>query len=479
MAKNRKVEENQNLNIIPADVRPPAAPDIEAAVLGACMIEKYAITKVIDILQPESFYIPAHSKIYKAMLDLFSANLPIDTVTLYEELRKSLLIEEVGGAVYLSKLSQNISSAANVEYHSKIVKEKQLMRGIIQSAHRMASKAYEDSEDAFEIIEEAEKAIFDLTQFNSKKAVHMKAAVDKALSGIKEGKSSEFKTGIYDLDNKLLISRGELIVIAARPAMGKSAFLYDIFNNYTGTVLNGKRNPVGLFSLEMGAEQIAVRGVSKESGYSFRQIYTGHFSEEGRLKIASAASKVMSKDIYIDDTPSISIMELRSKARRMKLEYGIKMIGVDYIQLMQAKGYEKNREREISVISQGLKKLAKELDIPVIALAQLNRAVESRSDKRPGLADLRESGAIEADADAILFLLRPEYYGIQKLESGEDTEGKAVIIIAKQRNGVTGDVITGFKKQTATFYNLTTRQESEQQAEMFDKRYETEKEDII
>jgi replicative DNA helicase len=474
MAKDRKSDTNK---LIPADVRPPAAPDIEAAVLGACMLEKYAITKVIDILQPESFYLKEHQLIFDAMLGLFNDSKPIDTVTMYDELTKRLQINECGGAVYLSKLSQNISSAANVEHHALIIKEKQMLRGIIQSAHKMAASAYEGSDDAFEIIEEAEKAIFELTQFNSKQAVHIATATENAIKGIENKQGSDYKTGFYELDKLLLINKTDLIIIAARPGMGKSTLLYDILDNYTSTVINGKKNPVAIFSLEMGEEQLAVRGVAKESGIDYNSIYSGRYPAESRIKITSGINKVMSKDIYIDASHTLSLTELRSKARRLVIEKKIKLIGVDYLQLMHVKGV-KEREREISMISRGCKALAKELEIPVIILCQLNRMAESRSDKRPLLSDLRESGSLEQDADKVLLIYRPEYYDIEKDEDGNSTAGIAFINIAKQRNGPTGEVKIGFRKQGTKFHNLETTHEPEQY-QLMDTRYEPTNEDTI
>lgn len=426
--------------LIPADVRPPSAPEVEASIIGSILIDSQSIVKV-EFIVPDMFYRKEHQLIYSAMQKLAENGVGIDTVTVYEELKKRDQIDEVGGAVYISKLSQNISSSANIENHAKIIYEKYLQRKLIETAHKIARSAY-DNEDAFDIIEEAERVIFDLTQFNFKKYSHIKDVTKKFLDMLDSSVESSIKTGFYDLDNILKMNNGDLIVLAGRPSMGKTAAGLDILQH------NCIDAPAGLFSLEMNEFAIAGRYISKESGLSFYEV-TNKFKPAETMR---GAHKVLNYNLLIDDSSSTSITELRSKARRMKIEHGIKLIVVDYLQLMTAKS--ESREREIAMISRGLKAVAKDLNVPVIAVAQLNRSAEARTDKKPNLSDLRESGAIEQDADSVVFVYRPEYYRMNKMDDGTDSEGKAVFIIAKQRNGATGEVTLGFKKETATFYNL-------------------------
>ena len=457
MAKTTKTY-NETSRVIPADVKPPSAPEIEAAVLGAMLIEKEAVPKAIEMLKTkESFYLRQHQMIFDAMISLFEANEPIDTVTLYEELKKRNQVEEVGGAVYLSKLSQNISSAANVEFHAKIIVEKQILRGLISSSHQIAQAAYEGNLDAFEILDDAERKIFDITESHLQRSFQgMDRAVRDALEyieAIHSQKDRKFSvpTGFYELDELLGgFQKSDLIIVAARPSMGKTAFALTLARN--AAIDHGV--PIGIFSLEMATMQLIIRMLCAEGRLNAHLVRTGKLPSEEGVKLSKNAHKLINAPLYVDDSPSQTVLEIRAKARRLKAEKNIGMIIIDYLQLMQGPPKAESREREISHISRSLKALAKELNIPVIALAQLNRAVEARTDKRPQLSDLRESGSIEQDADVVIFLNRPEYYGLDKDENGESNEGVAEIIIGKQRNGPTGTVKLAFIKEYARFENL-------------------------
>ncbi|PIW69243.1 MAG: replicative DNA helicase, partial [Ignavibacteriales bacterium CG12_big_fil_rev_8_21_14_0_65_30_8] len=453
MAKTKK----QNIrleDLKPADVKPPYAPEVEASVLGAMLIEKEAVPKAIELLTPASFYLKEHKLIFEAMLSLFEAGEPIDTVTLYEELKKRGQSDEIGGAVYLSKLSQNISSAANIEYHAKIIIEKEILRGLISSSHRIAQQAYDGSEDAFEILDSAERNIFAITENHLKKSfIGMDHAVKNALEYIEAIHSNANKdfsvpTGFYELDDLLGgFQKSDLVIIAARPSMGKTAFALSLARNAAIDF----NIPVGIFSLEMSTMQLIIRLLCAEGKLNAHQVRTGKLPANQGVKLSKNAHRITEAPIYVDDSPAQTVLEIRAKARRLKAEKDIGLIIIDYLQLMQGKAKMESREREISHISRSLKALSKELDIPILALSQLNRAVESRNEKKPQLSDLRESGSIEQDADVVIFLNRPEYYGLQSDNEGNSLEGIAEIIIGKQRNGPVGTVKMAFIKEYARF----------------------------
>jgi replicative DNA helicase len=465
MARSRNYNEDIS-KLIPADVKPPAATDIEASVLGAMMIEREAVPKAIELLSSESFYLKQHKLIFDAMISLFEAGEPIDTVTLYEELKKREQSDAAGGAVYLSKLSQNISSAANIEYHAKIILEKEILRGLITSSHQIAKAAYEGTEDAFDILDQAERKIFEITEAHLKKSfTGMDRAVRDALEYIEAIHSNtkqkfSVPTGFYELDEMLGgFQKSDLIIIAARPSMGKTALALSISRN----AAVDHKVPVGIFSLEMATMQLVIRMLCAEGRLNAHLVRTGKLPSEEGIKLSKNAHKLIESPLYIDDTPAQTVLEIRAKARRLKAEKNIGMIVIDYLQLMQGPTNSESREREISHISRSLKSLAKELNIPVIALAQLNRAVETRNDKRPQLSDLRESGSIEQDADVVVFLNRPEYYGIKNfMDDGTSTEGVAEVIVGKQRNGPTGDVRLAFIKEYARFENLAHARQIEE-----------------
>lgn len=456
MAKTKK-NITDSKSLIPADVRPPAVPEVEMAVLGAMLIEEKATTRGIEMLTPETFYLKQHQLIFEAMQTLFEAGQPVDTVTVFEEIVKRGFSEEIGGAVYLSKLTQNISSAANIESHARIVLEKQILRGLISASHEIARSAYLGGEDAFDILDAAESKIFEITESHLKKSyVGMDSAVIDALEYIESIHSHAHNTfsvptGFYELDDMLGgFQKSDLIILAARPSMGKTAFALSLARN--AAVDN--KVPVGIFSLEMATMQLVIRLLCAEGRVNAHQVRSGKLPLDEASKLSTKAHKLIKAPIFIDDAPAQTVLEIRAKARRLKAEKDIGLIIIDYLQLMQGPAKSENREKEISHISRSLKALAKELNIPVIALAQLNRAVETRTEKRPQLSDLRESGSIEQDADVVMFLNRPEYYGIDKDKDGNSNEGIAEVIIGKQRNGPVGEVRLRFIKEYARFENL-------------------------
>lgn len=456
--KKDSAREDVNISTLQsASVKPPQAPEVEMAVLGAMMIEKEAVPKGIELLTPEAFYIKQHRLIFEAMQSLFEANEPIDTVTLYEELKKKGQIEDAGGAVYLSRLSQNISSAANIEYHAKIVLEKHILRGLITASMEIAQSAYEGSEDAFDLLDRAERQIFEITEAHMKKSYsQMNKAVIQAMEYIelihsKKHQQFAVPTGFYQMDDMLGgFQKSDLIIIAARPSMGKTAFALSLARN----AAVDHKVPVAIFSLEMATIQMVIRMICAEARLNAHLVRTGKLPNEEGPKLSRNIHKLSEAPIFIDDSPSQTILEIRAKCRRLKAEKKLGLVMIDYLQLMNSSTKMESREREISHISRSLKALAKELNIPVIALAQLNRAVESRTDKRPMLSDLRESGSIEQDADVVMFIHRPEYYGMKQDADGNSLEGVAEIIIGKQRNGPTGDVRLKFFKDYARFENL-------------------------
>jgi replicative DNA helicase len=457
MAKSKKAVTALE-KIESASVKPPAAPEVEMAVLGAMLIEKEAVPKGIELLTAETFYLKEHRIIFEAMKNLFEANEPVDTVTLYEELKRSGQIEQVGGATYLSKLSQNISSAANVEYHSKIVIEKHILRSLITSAMEIAKSAYDGSDDAFELLDNAERKIFEITEETLKKSyVQMDRAVRDAMEYIElihDKKRQQFSvpTGFYLLDDILGgFQRSDLIVLASRPSMGKTALALSLARNAAVDY----KIPVAIFSLEMATIQMVIRLICAEARLNAHLVRTGKLPMEDAHKLTKNIHRISEAPIFIDDSPAQTVLEIRAKARRLRAEKKIGMVIIDYMQLMSTSSKMESREREISHISRSLKSLAKELNIPVLALAQLNRAVEARTDKRPQLSDLRESGSIEQDADVVMFIHRPEYYGIKTFADDQSpTEGIAEIIVGKQRNGPTGDVKLKFFRDYARFENL-------------------------
>ena len=437
---------------------PPQAVDVEAAVLGGMLLEKEAIAKAIEVLDETAFYKPAHQQIFSAMIGLFERSEPVDLITLIEELRRRGQLEKIGGEFYLSELTTKVTSAANIEFHAHIVLEKALMRQLIASSAEVASRAFNETEDALELLDEAEQRIFQISEQRMKKNfVSMNTAVHSTMELLESihGKHSGITgvpAGFTELDNITGgFQKSDLIIVAGRPSQGKTALVLSLARN--ASVIHNV--PIGFFSLEMSTQQLVMRLICAEARVDAHSVRTGRLPEDEWRKLSTSVGRLYKAKIFIDDTPALGVLELRAKARRLKAEHNVGMVVVDYLQLMQGPRNAQSREQEISSISRSLKALAKELNIPVVALSQLNRAVEARGDKRPVLADLRESGAIEQDADVVVFVHRPEMFGIEKDENGNSTEGTAELIIGKQRNGPTGSARMAFIKQYARFENLT------------------------
>jgi replicative DNA helicase len=458
MSEERRRYDTKPAQQLPTDGRvPPQAVDVEAAVLSAMLLEKDALAKALEVLQADAFYKPAHQQVFSAMVSLFDRSEPVDLITLTEELRRNAQLEKIGGEYFLVELSTHVSSAANIEYHAHIVLEKALMRQLISSSTEIAGRAYSETEDALGLLDEAEQKIFDISEKRLKKSfITMSTAVHKTMDMLQSihGKHSGVTgvpSGFTDLDNLTGgFQNSDLIIVAGRPSQGKTALVLSLSRN--AAVLHNV--PIGFFSLEMSSQQLVMRLMCAEARVDAHKVRTGRLPEDEWKKLSMSVGRLYKAKILIDDTPALTVLEIRAKARRLKTEHNVGMIVVDYLQLMQGARNAQSREQEISGISRSLKALAKEINIPVIALSQLNRAVEARSDKKPALSDLRESGAIEQDADVVIFVHRPELYGIEKdTETGDSTEGLAEIIIGKQRNGPVDTVRLQFIKQYARFEN--------------------------
>lgn len=439
----------------------PQAREFEEAVLGALMLEKDAYSIVSEILKPESFYDKAHELIYTAVVDLALSQKPIDMLTVTEQLRKKGDLDQVGGSYYISQLTTKVASSAHIEYHARIIAQKYLARELISFTSMIQGKAFDETIDVDDLMQEAEGKLFEISQRNVKKDVQqINPIVAEALALLEKASKqvgfTGLQTGFHDLDK---ITYGwqnsDLIIIAARPAMGKTAFVLSMAKNMAVNF----NTPVALFSLEMSNVQLVNRLIINVSELPGEKIKSGKLEDHEWAQLDFKLRDLYDAPIYVDDTPSLSVFELRTKARRLVREHGIKCLIIDYLQLMNASGMSfGSREQEVSTISRSLKGLAKELNIPIIALSQLNRGVESRQGnegKRPQLADLRESGAIEQDADMVCFIHRPEYYKItEDSVTGQSLVGLAEIIIAKHRNGSTGDVKLRFKSEFAKFMNI-------------------------
>ena len=421
---------------------PPQAVDLEEAVLGALMLEKDALTTVIDILKPESFYKDANKEVYQAIVDLFNNSEPVDMLTVANQLREFGKLEIVGGAYYLTELTSRVNSAANVEFHARIVAEQSIKRELIRISSEIQKDAFEDTTDAFMLLDRTEQALFEVSESNVRRNyVDMRSIMREALNELETRKDHKdgltgVPSGFTSLDR---ITSGwqksDLIIIAARPGMGKTAFVVSAMRNAAVDF----NHPVAIFSLEMSNIQLVNRLISAEAELEGDKIKKGTLADYEWEQLVHKTAKLSNAPIFIDDTPALSILELRAKCRRLKSQHQVRLIIVDYLQLMtgeSTRGNYGNREQEIASISRALKNIAKELEVPVVALSQLSRAVETRGgDKRPQLSDLRESGSIEQDADLVMFLYRPEYYGITEDENGQPTYGLGEMIIAKHRNG--------------------------------------------
>ena len=437
----------------------PRDKELEEAVLGALMLEKDAYASVCDLLKPDCFYEPANRVIYEAIQTLGAAQKPIDMLTVTEQLRLNGTLEEAGGAVFVTELTSRVSSAAHVEFHARIVAQKYLARELISFASNIENKAYDESNDIEDLLQEAEGKLFEISQRNVKKDVtQIDPVISQALEQIQNAANrssglSGLETGYHKLDK---VTSGwqnsDLIIIAARPAMGKTAFVLSMAKNMAVTY----NTPIALFSLEMSNVRLVNRLTSNVCELEGSKIKSGQLTPLEWDQLMARIKALNGAPLYIDDTPSLSIFELRTKAMRLAREHNIKMIIIDYLQLMNASGMKfGSREQEVSMISRSLKQLAKELNIPIIALSQLNRSVENRTDgKRPQLSDLRESGAIEQDADIVCFIHRPEYYLHSDTDAnGNDIRGKAEFIIAKHRSGSVEDIQLRFRAPFARFEN--------------------------
>ncbi len=438
---------------------PPQAIPLEEAVLGALMLDKDALPVVIDVLQSESFYSDAHKAIYKAMLNLFERSQPVDMLTVTEELKKAGDLEKIGGAYYLVELTNRVASAANIEYHARIIAQKHIQRELIRVSTKTIKDAFEETTDVFQLLDEAEQGLFSITQQNLSRGYEgMSSLLSQFQKKMEELTTREdgltgVPTGFTDLDRLTSGWQGsDLIIVAARPGMGKTSFTLALAKNAAMDF----QKPVALFSLEMSNVQLVQRLISLEAEIPGTKMRNGNLEDYEWQQLHSAIEKMSEVPIFIDDTPGINIFELRAKCRRLKMQHDIQMIVIDYLQLMTGKSDKGgNREQEISGISRALKGLAKELNVPVIALSQLSRAVESRGgSKRPMLSDLRESGAIEQDADIVSFIYRPEYYGILEDEEGTSLKGTAEIIVAKHRNGALETVKLKWIDTFAKFDNM-------------------------
>jgi replicative DNA helicase len=463
-AFTRNTPNNATLVTLERGKIPPQAIDLEEVVLGAMLIDKKGVDEVIDILHPDVFYKDAHRFIYEAVFTLFETSEPIDLLTVSAQLKKEGKLEKVGGDFYLINLTQKVASSAHIEFHARIILQKYIQRSLIKISNEIIQEAYEDSTDVFDLLDAAESKLYDVTHGNLKRSAETaQNLVIQAKKRIEEIANKEGLSGIpsgFDKLDKLTSGwqPSDLIIVAARPGMGKTALTLSMARN----IAVNNNQGVAFFSLEMSSVQLITRLISSETGLSSEKLRTGKLEKHEWEQLNVKVKALETAPLFIDDTPSLSIFDLRAKARRLASQHGIKLIIVDYLQLMTAGTSQKgggNREQEISTISRNLKALAKELNVPVIALSQLSRAVETRGgSKRPILSDLRESGAIEQDADIVSFIYRPEYYKIEEWDDDErsPTEGQAEFIVAKHRNGGLDNIRLKFVGNLGKFENLDT-----------------------
>ena len=438
----------------------PQALEVERAVLGALMNDRDAYAVVCEILSPESFYEQRNQLIYSAIRDLSIAEKPVDVLTVTDELERQGSLDKVGGAIYIADLSNKVASSANIEYHARIIAHKFLARQLISFASDIETKAFDGSMDIDDLMQDAEGSLFELSRRNMKKDyTQIDPVISNAVEVIQKAAANKdgltgVPTGYHKLDN---ITSGwqasDLVIIAGRPAMGKTSFALSMAKNIAADY----KVPMAFFSLEMSNVQLVNRLISNCCEIQGSKILNGQLKPDEWERLDKRLDNLIGSPLYVDDTPGLSVFELRTKARRLVRDHGVKIIMIDYLQLMNANGMRfSSRQEEVSTISRSLKQIAKELDIPILALSQLNRGVESREGlegKRPQLSDLRESGAIEQDADMVLFVHRPEYYHIYQDENGRDLHGMAQIIIAKHRKGATGDVLLNFRGEFTRFEN--------------------------
>ena len=438
----------------------PQALELEKAVLGALMIDNESLSDAIDSLQAEYFYAPKHQKIFEAIVNLFNNTQPVDILTVSEELKRIEMFKEIGGLAYISELTNNVSSSSNTEFHARIIAEKFIKRSLINISRKISNDAFDDSVDIFDLLNDAEANLFTVTEGTLRKSYDkMSSLIKGALENIetlrnKEDGLSGVPSGFTNVDRVTSgWQKSDLVIVAARPGMGKTAFALTMARN----VAVDHNTPIGFFSLEMSSEQLVNRLIASEAELGASKLRKGDLADHEMVQLHEKIKHLSEAPIFIDDTPGLSIFELRAKARRLVKNHGVGIIMIDYLQLMTAGGTGGNREQEISTISRSLKGIAKELKIPVIALSQVNRGVESRTgvgSKRPMLSDLRESGAIEQDADIVTFIYRPEYYKIYEWDNGDDSRGQGELIIAKHRNGSLNNVRLKFTGEFAKFSDL-------------------------
>ncbi len=433
---------------------PPQHIEAEQSILGGILIENEALNRVTEILDPDDFYRDAHRKIFDALINLSERDEPADLITLTNELRKIDQLDSIGGASYLASLIDSVPTAANIQYYARIVKEKAILRKLIQTSTEIITQSYEDRGDVESFLDEAERSIFEISEkrvrpsfYPIREIVKESFATIEKLFNKKEAVTG-VASGFKELDRMTAgFQPSDLIIIAGRPSMGKTAFCLDIAE-YAAI---GNKIPVAIFSLEMSKEQLVIRMLCSQANVEGTRLRTGYLNESDWPKLTIAAGNLSESPIYIDDTAALSVLELRAKARRLKSDYGLGMVIVDYLQLMKGRARVESRQQEISEISRSLKALAKELNIPVIAVSQLSRKTEERTGNRPQLSDLRESGAIEQDADLILFIYRDEVYN---RDPDNPNRGKAEVIIGKQRNGPIGKIDLAFLDKFTTFKDL-------------------------
>ena len=438
----------------------PQAIELEEAVLGALMIDNESLSDTIDSLQPEYFYKLDNQKIFEAIINLFNNSKPVDILTVSEELKRMNALDSVGGMIYISQLTNNISSSSNTEFHARIIAEKFIKRSLISISNNIIGDAFNDTIDIFDLLNTAEEKLFNVTEGTLRKSYDkMSILIKGALDNIevlrqKEDGLSGVPSGFSKLDR---VTSGwqnsDLVIVAARPGMGKTAFALSMARN----IAINHEKAIGFFSLEMSSEQLVSRLIASEAELSASKLRRGDLKDYEMVQLHEKIKQLSDAQIYIDDTPALTVFELRAKARRLVKNHNVEIIIIDYLQLMSAGGNAGNREQEISTISRSLKGIAKELKIPVVALSQVNRGVENRTgvgSKRPMLSDLRESGAIEQDADIVTFIYRPEYYKIYEWDNGDDSRGQGELIIAEHRNGSVSNIRLKFIDEFAKFSDL-------------------------
>jgi replicative DNA helicase len=449
-----------NREIVGGQRVPPQAPDVERTVLGSMMIDSNAVALGMELLDEETFYVMAHRHIFACMMDLFNTGTPIDIITLADALSKKGVLDAIGSEAYLSELVENVATAANITYYAKILLDKATLRHLITAAAEVTTDAFNGDAESQEILDRAEARIFAISEARIKTGVEQIGKLlphtFKEIEDYSKGGVYGIPTGFTNLDEITTgLQRGDLVIVAGRPSMGKTAFCLSVALNAGVRA----RKATAIFSLEMSKKQLVQRMLCAEARVDMHRLRSGTLPSRDHPKLSLAAGPLYDAPIFIDDTPAVSVLEIRAKARRLKAQSGgLDLVIIDYLQLMSSHLRNESRQQEISMISRSLKGLAKELDVPVVALSQLSRAVEQRGgDRKPQLSDLRESGAIEQDADVVMFVYRGEYYD----KENEALKGIAEIIIGKQRNGPTGDVKLAFVREFARFENLALRQEAE------------------